>query len=173
MSNINGIDRGQRVSIEQLLLARASSTGAPPSGPPNGKAGMSSKLDELLSSSGLDESQQESLKSDLQAAMTSTFELGTFPPDPSAMKSAMSSVFEKYGLDGDAMAQELAPPPPPDMSAMSLDATGSDSLTKLIEALQQSLNASGSSQTNTGTTDQSEELSQLLWSALSGIDGYA
>ncbi|MFO1019885.1 MAG: hypothetical protein U0903_04215 [Planctomycetales bacterium] len=71
---------------------------------------LKDQLDQLVSSSGLDDSQKSSLRNDLQSAIQSVFQSGQFPPDPAAIQDAVSSVFDNYGLDGKSLASELKPP---------------------------------------------------------------
>jgi hypothetical protein len=145
------------------------------------QGGMSTRLDDLLTDSGLDDDQQAALKTDLKSAIKSVLDSGTTPPSPDAMKSAMAGVFDKYGLDGQSLVTEMAPSgagasstqPSSDLLAALTDSSSSasksgDMLAQLIQALQQSNDSSSSS-----NDKNSSQLSDQLLQALSGINGYA
>ncbi|MBI1346899.1 hypothetical protein GC163_11495 [bacterium] len=171
MSSIQNVACSSTQSLSQAYLQRAAGASQGNGLPP----GLEKRLDAELASSGLTEDQQASLKSDLQAALQEQFDSGSAtPPDPESVKSAISGVLEKYGLDGDQLAQRLGPPPGPPPGGPPPGSGGNSgyddsSSTSLEETLQQLLEQW--SETNSDATP--EETAQYLTSALIGLDAKA
>jgi hypothetical protein len=59
---------------------------------------MQGKLDQQLSSAGVDKETREALLADLSAEIEGQMSSGSMP-DPKAMKESVSSIFEKHGLN--------------------------------------------------------------------------
>jgi len=136
------------------------------------------QLDELLSQTSLDDSQKASLKSDLKSAMDTAIQSGSFPPDPASIQEATATIFEKYGLDADKLAAQLAPPPggpppggpPPEASSENTvnassgyeDQQGTD-IQSLIQQLLEKLDDGDDS-------NNSQTITDFLTTALVGFD---
>lgn len=120
-----------------------------------GGGGFQQKLDSLLSSTSLDDTQKASLESDLKSAFQSLHDSsadGT-RPDPETADQAVSAVFSKYGLDGNKFAAALRPPqgggvPPPGPPPGGVGGASGSS--------------SSSSTSSTSSTSSDDSLSQLL-----------
>ncbi|MFO1019884.1 MAG: hypothetical protein U0903_04210 [Planctomycetales bacterium] len=137
--------------------------------------GFQQKLESLLSSTSLDDTQKASLESDLKAAFKSLHDSNSSgsPPDPSTVDETVSSVFSKYGLDGDTFAAKLRPPqgaggpppgpppggPPPSNGSSSSDSSSStssssnDTLSQLLQQLLDQLNQGDDSKNSQSITD--------------------
>ena len=137
------------------------------------------QLDQGLAEAGVDEETAESLKSDLQTALDSVFSSAEGQPDPEAVRDAVDSVFEEYGLD----ASEImgAPPtggpppggpppggPPPSDSSDSADSTTESSLLSSTTEQDDDL-LSFISMLSSEETD-SASMAQLMVDAYYGID---
>ena len=133
---------------------------------------MQGKLDEKLSSAGVDKETREALLADLSAEIEGQMSSGSMR-DPKAMKESVSSIFEKHGLN----AKDFMPKRPLMMHAR--DATGGiggplasggarasqfESLQSLLESFQ----AESDGGTNAGAT--ATEYSNAILDYLFGID---
>lgn len=177
------IQLSQSSNLQQILQQQ--SLGCATSSAIQVRQTQSESLDTILSSSGLSADQQASLKSDLQSALDDVFTTSSsFPPNPQDVKSAVDSVFSKYGLDAEQLSSKLSPseeetgglpgfgglppaggPPPAGWPGSDCGTSSSDSSDS------SSLNSSSDSTTSStqGTTDQSSQLLDLLKQFLSQL----
>ena len=139
---------------------------------------MEAKLDESLSSAGVDQATRDAIQTDLKAAFEDQMSSGS-RPDPEAIKETVDSVFEKYGLDAEDFMPQGGPPGMGGRGGMgggrggmggmmgTQGAGGSqtESLQTLIETLQEESEEDSDSETDTNqvVTDLSEQILDILF----------
>lgn len=108
----------------------------PPGGPPHGGPGGSieDRITEGLKELGVDEETISSIQEEIETALAEIEESDGSPKD---VKETIDGILESHGVDAEAVAESIGPPPgpPPSDSYQGYDNTSTDASETLLNAL--------------------------------------